>query len=571
MSIPKHLILYKTPRHHHTYPFGLKYGLYSNKINQEKIKHYKHQRKLIKETSFEFNCPRVSEDLGTLSLFTRLSGITMFSLSFADIPRLIQISTKLPIKVMKSSFTKLKRIKQLTIHHLYQLQKNPKAFKNLLLLNSLESLTLYYLTYSDDSNSLKPLMQALSLSSRRKIWPHFKSLKIHPFSPEGSFTNPENPHNVEFLKRLLEFLQDLQNSCKDLYKCLSFQIDLPYLEHMTQTEVESLSEISNVVGPMTRLKALDVQYFSKLSEIFLQAKNLRKVSINMCINFGDAIDLSPLNKASGLTELKVLIRTGKRADILLYKTVFTQIQCLSQLTSLSLKLLGTQTVTDELIQELAQILRNLPELKSLDLSFMDRLTRRNAFSELKSHVCFEEIFQVIGKKRELKEFSLYFSRFAMRNSDYLLRVLCQSLEDLSLLSRLSLSIDFVPSLGDEEIFSLAQSLSKLTNIEDLFLKISTRDHYLGSKGFVLLAENMTNSCFYLTQVTLQFGLLTIDDELFLALEKAIQNLIFLNEIKFRFEGKLETKFDPQLLQERVDKKMSGSIILGGSTSQSLFD
>ena len=496
MSIPKHLLIYEASRHHNTYPFDLKYGLYSTKINPAKIKHHKYQRKFIKEISFEFNCTRISEGLGLISLLTRFNGIKKFSLSFADIPRLIQISKTLPMKVIKKSFIKLKRIKRLTVHHLDQLQKNPKIFRNLMLLNSLESLTLYYFTYSDDSTYMKPLMQTLNLVSQRKCWPRFKSLHIQPFSPEGYFSNPENPHTAEFLQRLLEFLQDLKSSCKDLYKRLSYSINLPDLQHLQSAEVEILSEMSKVIEPMTRVKMLDVKHFSKLSGIVMQAKNLKRVYINMCINFEDGIDLSPLNKAPGLTGLGVLIRTGKRAETILYETVFAQIQSLSKLTSLSLKLLGTQVITDDLIHDLAQVLINLPELTVLNISFMDRLTRRDAFSELKNHLCFEEVFQAIGQKTKLKEFSLYSSRFNLRNSDYLFRVLCQSIEKLALLSCFNLSIDLANTLGDEEIFSLAQSLSRLKKIEDLTLQISTGERYLGPKGFALLVENMTNNCFY---------------------------------------------------------------------------
>jgi len=562
MSIPKGLILYKASRHQSSFPNDIKSGYYSGKmvasISAKETKrssnfNRKYQQKLIQEADIRFDRDG-SKTLEIIKIFSKFRGIKKCSINWFSF-RPGKETEALRIRILQKLFKTLKRIKHLTIQSLdlSKLQRNPKTFKTLLQLKNLESLYFSGFNYSADSKDLKPFIQIAKIASKRRNWPHLKSLTIYPFYPKISRLTDDL---TQILENLSEFLQGFK-SCTYLHDCARFGLKLPNCENLESDEASILKEITENAPVLGAFEMSDFRYFLDIFTVLKQSKGLKRLELRALQKLQTASDLNVLKSLSStLQELKLSRYHEEDSDLILYKDLLTQVQGMKNLKILTFEFLKNLHMTEELKDEVLKVISGLDKLENLKFDLLYFSKESGKDKKESDRLWLVDIFQEIGNKTSLRKLSLRLMDFDCEDSDVIFKALCESLKKLTQLEDLSLMMS---KIGDKELLMFIKSLSKLRKLENLQLEIGCHNSKFQSETFELLIEALTNNLPLLSQLSLTISKTTFTKQALKLLFQMAQKLKCLNSMKLSHQGRLEGRLDLQLLVNEMKKRFTGYI------------
>ena len=552
MPIPKGLILYRPIRHQTNFLLNQKYGSYSDKffvpfnsvkllslfLHRFKNKFAQKIHLITDDQTLETN-----QVIRVSSRYNHIQKCLIQPLScFEDLPR----PTKFTMKGFRRTFKSLRRIKELKLDLSGQFKG--QACKNLLLLNKLETLSLPLFSYSEKSKNMDLFKSTVKLASKRRSWKHFKSLNIQLTSSEISHENPED----RSLQQLLEFMQDLKSHCRDIYKCSSFQLELPSSPKMSSDEAKMLIEISKVAPSITKIYGFEMKKFPRLSEMVRYSSGLKEISLTLDERFQHKLDLSVLNRMPNFQELALKVFKNQGMNLFLCQNILTQIQTLKNLTTLSLEFYIMPAIQADQKFELPRVISDLTNLKSLELV----LGSSQDFDRFQPYcgLWLKDVFKAISEKYKLEKLMLSFSNFNFgRSSGSIFKNLCQSWQKLTGLSTFRLEIMAANTIGDEDILTLCQSLSKLTNIEGLGLLLS-KPYYFKIKTFLALLDCLVNSFPCLSKLNLMIKSVRTTFESSQLLSEAINKMKCLNCFSLHLTGEIESDLDLKNLEAEMTKR-----------------
>jgi len=557
--IPKHLIIYKAARHRENFPVDIKYGYYSDKVfsslHATDYKkgysnfHRRYQKKLVQEISLSFHQddPRLKESIRVIPRFSGIKKCTIDTVPFSSLKK------DFMIMIFQRLFQVLKRIKKLVFYPLGDLQNSPRALKSLLLLNNLESLMFFSLQYSEDVTQLKPFLKTLQSASKRGCWPHFKSLKIHPFLSEHSRPGDQTARSARRLNNLLEFIKEFKTSCELLYKCSSFQFSFSSsVKGQCHQSTDVLKEIVKNTSSVTSIDIFGTNPFVNVSEVFEHSKDLKKLSLWPSHDKSQNFDLSVLSDVETFEELEISMSNRETNNLIFYKNFLRQIQNIFKLTDLSLNFEGQPLLTEEQKFELCGVISGLKRLTKLELKFWNHGSSSN-------HIWLGDVFETVGQKDKLQKLSFEFMTFDFKDSKHLFKILCQSVGKLVELSDFGLRIMSTRTIGDQEIFLLCQYFKKLSKIQELNLRISADSSDFQSNILYMFMNHLAESFPHLSQLTLMFEKADISQDSLKILYQAIQKMKSLNFIKLMFSDQIDCDVDFSSLLNEIRKRVPGNI------------
>ena len=547
MPIPKGLIVYKAFRHATPLPANIKYGYYSSKVissfSPREKKTYKsvfhrYQKKKVKEIHFDYEEEHFTE-METRRIFSVYKNIQKCKIDsfFNWGPE--ELLRETMTKIIRRLFKVCKRLTDFEICQFVYLAENSKFFKSLLLACSLESLTLHLSDYLVYLNDFHLFIQTIKSASKRRLWPHFKSLNIDLLIKRTDKTSL-----TQSLQRVLKFLQDLK-CCENIYRCSNFQLKLSSLTSLDSKQIRIFKEIAKVVPSLTKIEITDSKHSLEILEIFQCSKKSKEISISISDKFEPSLDLSPLNEISNLQELTLKISNKDDTSVLLCRDPLANLQTLVNLMSLSIEFERARDLRKEFKLDLS----NLHGLKSLRLNlwFQEKATGSS------NRIWLQEIFQEIGKTRKLERFSISFLEFRCLDFRLLLLKLGQSLQKLNHFSDFSLSIRRSQSIRAQDILAC---IKRLRNIQHLNLDI--QGFYLKPKTFHLMIECIVNSFPILSTLKLMFPSLDIRLESCKILDRAISKMKSLNT--FFLQGST-SDLAWEFIQNIIMKKVSFNMVL----------
>ena len=536
MSIRKGLLIYRAPKYQESRQIDIKYGYYSNKANittqkcnRNKTIYQNHSKNFARRMDLFIVAHRL-KGLHVMKNFSKLKGIRECFIWTHFLHSTPKSSDPLAIKIIQRVFRTLKQIRHVTMCGLKQLQKDLKTFKDLLLLKNLRSMTQINFSYSDDPRDLEPFLRVLQTASKRKHWPHFKSLVVDHFSPE-SYRSLGHDH-VKGLKNLLGFLEKLK-ACESLYKCSEFQIKFPQY-------IRARSEGAKIIQKITKILPSETR---SLDSISLKPSDLIK---------GGELNLKKTLPI--LRKLSLKIKCREYEHLYRFSKALIQIQSLENLTSLSLKFKGDPDDIDKLKGDICNALSSLSELRSLNLRFYDFSKGCGGLKR----PWLEDAFRAVGKKQKLEDLTLEFSRFKLKKSSQIFKTLCQSVAKLTQLSSLHLEVSNADDLGSPGLIMLANYLPKLINLEYIFLEFSSQ-YSFESTVFLALMDCLRNNFPLLSSLNLQLQRFLVTRECYQSMYEAIHQMKSLSDLEVRIGGRCEEGVDMELLEAEASKRFSGGI------------
>jgi len=88
-------------------------------------------------------------------------------------------SKEMVLDLIPRLFKTFQKPKSVRVFSLFGLLEDPKFFKNLQFAPNLESVNFSHFNYALNFGGSEPFLKMIKSASRRKSWPHFKSLKTH--------------------------------------------------------------------------------------------------------------------------------------------------------------------------------------------------------------------------------------------------------------------------------------------------------------------------------------------------------------------------------------------------------
>jgi len=200
----------------------------------------------------------------------------------------------------------------------------------------------------------------------------------------------------------------------------------------------------------------------------------------------------------------------------------------------------------------------LDNLKSLELVFGVGTCNEKT----RGYYCglwLKDIFQAIGEKSKLEKLSLSFSYFDFeRSMGSIWKSLLQSVSKLTGLSTLKLEMRTATAIENEDVLDLGQSLSRLTNLQDLTLKI-TKKYYFKIKTLLALFDCFVNNFPLLSRLDLKVSSVRTTHESSKFLCEAVNRMKCLNWISLDLTGEIDWDLNLGALQTGINKRIRGDI------------
>ena len=561
MSIPQGLTLYRAERHQKDFPVNRKYGYYSDKLFSSFVRashepfdnsHKRSKKRFVQEIHLTMH-DKSLETTQAIRLFPKYHHIKKciiqpLSCFYEEIP-----PPKFTMKEFQRTFKVLKRITELKLYFSGELEG--RACKSLLLLSDLESLSLPLFSYDEKSKNMSFFKETVRLASKRRSWKNFRSLNIQFSSPKISHTNRCSFNRS--LRELLLFLRGLRKYCREMYKCSSFQLELPTSTKMSVDEPEILLEIAKIAPSMTRIHGFEMNKFAGLSKMIEHFEGLKEVSLTLSHGFQQEPDLSVLNKMPGFQGLTLDVSKDESVDLLLCKNLLAQVQALKNLTTLSLKFHAIPMITFEgKTFDMSRTISALTQLKSLELFFGD--SRGFEHPKPSTGVWLVDALKAIGEKLQLEKLLLSFSMSNFENPGPVFKSFSQSVKKLTGLSVLKLEVLAANTIGDEDLVNLCHSMDRLKNIQDLTLKIS-KQYYFKIKTLLALLDCFVSNFPFLSKLDLKISSVRTTSESYQLISGAISKMRCLNWVSLHLTGEIEPGLDLKNLEAEINRKISGSI------------
>ena len=533
MEIAKRrLILYRSPRHQLSLKTNIKYGLIPHKLKyQIGIKSRKCQERMMKTFGrkyIQFISYIVSLDSQIASrmifLTQKLSALTKISFEIPFVSNIEKI-TLINKRLASSLFSRCKHIKRTSITTSNARLTSAQYLKPLLLLNSSQHLKLSALCITP-SEKLNHLEKYFSLASKRKIWPHLKTLVLVlpvniglpiPFTAISSLnkflnvlenpkfcpsiqiglkaisltTNPIHQTNWDFLQiftknkalshlqiSMKEYFQHYENLLKVLQNTHVRSI---YLLNSDLIQPQALPLIPSSIGQLESLRDLrlwanqmsEPDCIAKTFDVISQSTKLQTLILHFINISLDNASLKVMSDAiCNLKSLQTLRLTlhlitfsGSEIDEELNRFL-KRISILSSLKQLDFDWTGLQNCIDiEYFQLLCESLQNLTELKSLKIAFS---------SEKINSDCLENLTKFFSTKPKIETLDIKLNiPNAVAPEDLIQWV--KSIKELVYLSDFSLELDFEGGIDIEFVRELGSSLESLKSLNLVSIQLKKKN------------------------------------------------------------------------------------------------
>ena len=553
MSIPKGLIIYTAKRHHELYPVNIKYRHYSNIISlpprttiqdkdQTKITKVAKITKLVRHLDLALSLyPKTTQ---VMRYFSKLNRIKTFKCSFV-------------IKVLKRAFRNMKDLEQINLKSQRRLADNFGNFKHLLLQRCLQKLTVDDLYCTQDMNDLAAFTKFVQVANRRKCWPHLNSFGIDMKSFE------HRAAHRNFVRgpggNLLKFLQVFK-ACESLYKCAHFQLEISNgLSNPSPEECAAVDEIMKMKLPLSQVSLFHGEHFTSLFQAAQDLKDLQSLKLVLSHGHVDSLEMNSLKELPNLQDLTLVLELDdvNRADFCYF--ALEKLQGMTNLRSLSIDLYGDPSEVGDL---LCEALSNLTQLTCLFLRFLEAYQDEEEDEVKKEKLNWpwlKPVFQAISKMKKLKTLHLEFLDFDRDGSSGIFKSLCQALGNLTQLFSFHLVIGDAKSIQDEDLLTLASSLTRLTRMKSLYICLGRLELKFKSSTFVVLMDSIVNNLKILSELFLNIDFGDVTKQYYQMIMEGIRQMKYLNRIIIENIGQVERGLDSTLLNAEIRKRMTGYV------------
>lgn len=294
-------------------------------------------------------------------------------------------------------------------------------------------------------------------------------------------------------------------------------------------------------------------------------KNLQCLHLQLSDGLLNYLKIDPLNKFHSLQEMSLVVdcfykSNDESPEAHFNYFVLEKLQSMTNLRSLTLYFSGDPYGVNDLLRAALSKLSELTRLKLLfgNMRFSQRQGERTGelnWSWLK------EVFQAIGRMKKLKELSLDFETFGLKDSSGLFRGLCQALGRLDQLVFFRLFIREAESIKEQDVCTLASYLNKLTILESLFFYIgkSTKSTLVKSNAFVRLMDSIIKNLPILSDLDLDFRSFHVTNKCSERIYEAIHQMKCLNNMRMMIGSQVSQGVNLEPLDAQVRKRISGSI------------
>ncbi len=549
MPIPKGLIMCTAKRHHEAYPVNIKYGHYSNIIPLPPGARKPTITKVAKITKLARHSDLALHPLGpkttqVMCHFPQLNRIKTFIIDAGSFV----------IKVPKRATKNMGDLEQVGLKGQGRLADKFGNPKNPLLQRCLQKLTVGDLYCAQDMNDPAAFTKFVQVANRGKCWRHLNppGIDMRSFELDAHRDFVRGPGG-----NLLKFPR-APEACESLYKCAHFQLEIENANPGPE-ECAAVDEIMKMKLPLSQVSLFHGEHFTSLFQAAQDLKDLQSLKLVLSHGHVDSLEMNSLKELPNLQDLTLVLELDdvNRADFCYF--ALEKLQGMTNLRSLSIDLYVDPSEVGDL---LCEALSNLTQLTCLFLRFLEAYQDEEEDEVKKEKLNWpwlKPVFQAISKMKKLKTLHLEFLDFDRDGSSGIFKSLCQALGNLTQLFSFHLVIGDAKSIQDEDLLTLASSLTRLTRMKSLYICLGRLELKFKSSTFVVLMDSIVNNLKILSELFLNIDFGDVTKQYYQMIMEGIRQMKYLNRIIIENIGQVERGLDSTLLNAEIRKRMTGYV------------